>query len=408
MTKARQIPLLFATLLFLYFVLTYGFYAGIASRAPGANDYFSRWMGAREFFLRGIDPYSDAATQQIQIGMYGRLARADEDQVAFAYPLYAALFTLPFLNMPYAWAESFWIALLILLVGGVALALARYFHWSLSPLGLLGLLGFTFLFYPITRGIFLGQFTLVVLASLAGGIALVGWGRDGWAGWVLALSTVKPHVALIALGVVLSWALWHKRWRLLYAFFGAMALLLAFSFLLLPSWLSEFFAAVGAYQTYIQIGPPVQVLSELFLPAQWAQVVVWLVVLALLSALAIQWRQAIHSDWNAFLPTVELAMLVTTFVMIRTATTDQAMLLLIWIHWLARLTRAGYGRWAVLVGASIVCIPWFVFLITLAGSQEAPIATTVVVVLTLAAYWILPVFRDLPLSPLGESGRVAT
>ena len=77
MSRMRQSLLLIATFLVLYCVLAYGFYEGIASRVPGANDYFSRWLGAREFFLRGIDPYSDAATQQIQIGMYGRLARSD-------------------------------------------------------------------------------------------------------------------------------------------------------------------------------------------------------------------------------------------------------------------------------------------------------------------------------------------
>ena len=405
--KPWRILLLVTAVSVLYVGLTYGFYTGIASRVPGANDYFSRWMGARELFLGNGDPYSDAATRQIQIGMYGRPARPDEDQVAFAYPLYAAFLTLPFVNMPYAWAESFWIALLMLLVGGVALTLARYFDWSLSPLGLLGLLAFTFLFYPVLRGIFLGQYTLMVFASLAGGIVLVGRGRDSWSGWVLALSTVKPHVALIALAVILSWALFHKRWRLLRGFFSAMALLLAFSFLLLPSWLSEFIGAVGAYQTYIQIGPPLQVLSQLFFPAPWAQAIVWLAALGLFGTLAAQWRRTIHSDWNAFLPTVELAMLVTTSVMIRTATTDQAMLLLLWIHWLARLGRAGYRRLAVLVGAGVVCIPWFVFLMTLSGNQEAPIATTTLVGLTLVAYWLLPLFRDMSLGPLGESGPVA-
>jgi hypothetical protein len=176
---------------------------------------------------------------------------------------------------------------------------------------------------------------------------------------------------------------------------------------MLPEWLGEFVGAVGAYQTYIQIGSPVQVLSELFLPSPWAQVVVWLAVLVLVGAIANQWRQTIHSSWNSFLPTVELAMLVTTAMMIRTATTDQAMLLLLWIHWLARLARTGKGRMAVVVGVSVVFFPWLVFLTTLTGSQEAPIATTTVVVLTLIGYRILSLLKDRSTRVLGESERVA-
>jgi hypothetical protein len=184
-------------------------------------------------------------------------------------------------------------------------------------------------------------------------------------------------------------------------------LLLAFSFLMLPGWLGEFVGAVRAYQTYIQIGSPVQVLSELFLPSPWAQVVVWLAVLAFFGAIANQWRQTIHSSWNTFLPTVELAMLVTTAVMIRTATTDQAMLLLLWIHWLALLARSGNGGMAIFVAVGVVFFPWLVFLTTLTGSQEAPIATTTVVVLTLIGYRILSPLKDRSTLALGESERVA-
>jgi len=59
------------------------------SRFPGANDFFSRWEGARVFWQKGLSPYSREATLSIQIGMYGRPARPDEDQVLFAYPIVA-------------------------------------------------------------------------------------------------------------------------------------------------------------------------------------------------------------------------------------------------------------------------------------------------------------------------------
>ncbi|MDE3090857.1 MAG: hypothetical protein KGJ80_15885, partial [Chloroflexota bacterium] len=88
-------------------------------------------------------------------------------------------------------------------------------------------------------------------------------------------------------------------------------------------------------------------------------------------------------------PTVELATIFTTAAMLRTATTDQTLLLLPWMHWLARFSRSRGRVAAVLIGTCIIVAPWFVFLATLQGNQEAPIATTTTVTLTLLGYVIL-------------------
>src|SRR5262245_57526620 len=72
----------------LYVALAFGIYNGLTRQQLGANDFYSRWIGARALVLRGQNPYAAEVTQEIQIGMYGQLARPDQDQVAFAYPLY--------------------------------------------------------------------------------------------------------------------------------------------------------------------------------------------------------------------------------------------------------------------------------------------------------------------------------
>lgn len=385
----RKIVFILIVLLVFYFVLTYAFYVGVASRVAGANDFYSRWMGARAVFLKGQDPYSDAVTREIQMGMYGRLARIDEDQVAFAYPLYAAYFAAPLVALPYAWAESLWVAFLIMVLVGACILFARSVGWSLAPLGLLALLAIALTFYPALRGIFLGQYALLVFGSMAMGIAMLVWERDGLAGWVLAVSTVKPHVAVIALIVIFSWAVWHKRWRVLVGFISAMALLLGGSFLLLPSWFGEFIRALGEYKSYIQIGPPVQVIGELFLSPPWSEIAAIGISILLIGWLIHRWRRTIGADVKSFLPTIELALIVTTAAMVRTATTDQTLLLLPWLHWLGELNHLGHRVMVVLIGISIIVIPWAIFLSTLVGNQEAPIATTSGVVLTLIGYFIM-------------------
>lgn len=376
-------------LLSLYSLLTFAFYNGVASRVLGANDFYSRWMGARALFLAGKDPYSNAVTREIQIGMYGRPALADEDQVAFAYPLYASFLAAPLVALPYAWAESFWIAFLIFAIVGASILFARWVEWPQTPWGPLALLAFVLTFYPAQRGVFLGQFALLVYASLAIGIVLVAWEHDGFAGCFFAIATVKPHVAILALLVILSWAVWHKRWRVWVGFVSAMAFLLIASFLLLPNWLTEFFTALGAYQSYIQIGSPLQVLSGLLLGLPWSNFVTIALSATLFCVLLYKFWRTIGDGWREFFPTIELAIIVTTFAMIRTATTDQTLLLLLWIRRIAWLHRAGDRWWTILISIGIVAAPWVVFLITLKGNQESPIATTTTVVITIIASLIL-------------------
>ena len=55
----------------------------------GGNDFYPRWVGGCALLREGLNPYSEAVTLRIQEGMYGRPAWPDEDQVAFAYPLYS-------------------------------------------------------------------------------------------------------------------------------------------------------------------------------------------------------------------------------------------------------------------------------------------------------------------------------
>ena len=156
-----QVIALVVLLAVLYLALAHGIYTALTQRVLGANDFYSRWVGARVLFLRGENPYSDAVTREIQIGMYGRLALPDEDQVAFAYPLYTAFAVAPLVALPYAQAQALWMTLLIFTATGGVLILARLDRIALKPSMFVALLLGALMYYPSVRGIFLGQFALV-------------------------------------------------------------------------------------------------------------------------------------------------------------------------------------------------------------------------------------------------------
>jgi hypothetical protein len=180
-------------------------------------------------------------------------------------------------------------------------------------------------------------------------------------------------------------------------------LVLAAATILLPSWLSEFLGALGKYTDYIQIGPPLQVWAEMLSPSDLSAVFTGIGVLVLAVAFLWKWARSITGTWHAYMPTIEFAMLFTTLAMLRTATTDQSMLLLLWISWFSTLFRTRPAL-AFASATLILLVPWLIFLATLTGNQEAPIATTSAVGLTLAGYLVFETkilrSRLLPEKPL--------
>ena len=98
-------------------------YALFTTRFPSGNDFYSRWVGGCVLLRERMNPYSDAVTLRIQEGMYGRPAYPNEDQVAFAYPLYSLLFFWPLcFTDNYPLVQAIWFCLLLAgLVGAIVL-----------------------------------------------------------------------------------------------------------------------------------------------------------------------------------------------------------------------------------------------------------------------------------------------
>ncbi|MGB8646401.1 MAG: glycosyltransferase family 87 protein [Anaerolineae bacterium] len=385
----REVIILTLVLVLVYFTLAYALYAGITSHVAGANDYFSRWMGAKLLIEKGMDPYSDAVTQQIQLGMWGRVLNPDEDQVAFAYPLYVVFFTWPLVGLAYPLAQALWMTMLAMLIGGAMIAFGAQFKWPLTRLGFPALIGLTFLIYPTVRGLFSGQYVLITCASLAMGIVLISRRREGWAGAVLALGMVKPHIAILPLAVILGWGLWHRRWRLLGGFTAAMAVMGCGAMLLVPQWPLEFIAALTRYYGYYRVPPPIQVLTEIVLLEPFAGIAASALSLIMYAWLGYCFIRTVRNGWDELLPTIQLAMIVTTMAMLRTASSDQTILLMFWIPWMSHWL-SGPRRWiAPVMALVLIGVPWATFFYNLHGSDENIITTTAMVTLTLAAYLVV-------------------
>ncbi len=180
-----------------YLLLAYGTYSLFTSQIPSGNDFYPRWRGTRALIMERRDPYSDEFTLEIQQGMYRRPAREDEDQVAFAYPLYVAVVILPFSFFPYPQAQVPCISFLVLPTLVAVTIILRAFDWSPPPVGRL----------------------------------------------VLALWATQPESDLLT-GLI------QRRDRIPVGFFPAIAVFVLLSLVLLPTWILSFISELSRYQTY--------------------------------------------------------------------------------------------------------------------------------------------------------------
>jgi len=353
-------------------------YRLFTSPYPGANDFASRWGGARAFWLDGLSPYSNEATRQIQLIIYGRPIAPEEEQEfdpgLFAYPFYTVFLLLPLSWLSYPLAEAIWLVFLELcLFGGLLLALDLY-DWR-PPRWLLACTAvWAFLFYPHARALILGQFAVFVFAMVALTLWALKRRRDVLAGACLALSTVKPQMVFLLIPLLLWWALWERRWRFVGSFLGGMALLMGASWLAEPSWVYGFLHQITRYPSYTALGSPIWILAHIIFPAlgawgEWALSVLALVYLIGAAWGALRGRAPELLGWA-----VGLCLIVANLVALRTATTNYVVLLLPLVMLFRALQRSRFGSWLVcLIEAGLLVGMWVLFLTTVVDKFEHPV-----------------------------------
>jgi hypothetical protein len=346
------------------------------SRYPGANDFYSRYGGARAFWIDRLNPYGEAASLQIQNGIYGRPAARDEDPGYFAYPFYTIILMGPLALLPYPWAEAIWLVLIEACLVGAFVLLADLFGWRPPTWLLVTGMIWTITFYPAARGLFLGQPGIVVYLLEVLTIWALARQHEVVAAIALALSTIKPQMGFLLVPFLLLWGLRFQRWRFVVGFAALWGALVVVSLLLQPSWFGDWLAQLQLYPEYTAIGSPVWVIAHVYLPSLGQPGEVALTV-GLLGLMAWAWWQTLwRQEASKFLWTVALTLTVTHLVALRTATPHFVVFILVLVFYFQEITRASARRAPVLVLAVMVVLTlslWWLFLRTVINRFEHPI-----------------------------------
>jgi hypothetical protein len=377
-------------------------YAAVHGRPRGIlSDLYPRWVGTRELLVHHRDPYSAEVTREIQTGYYGRpldpgRPEDPKDEQRFAYPVYVVFLLAPTAVMPFPAVRVVFAWTLGILTLISVLLWLRVLRWRPSGTVQAILVVLILGSFATVQGIKLQQLSLLVGSLLAVSAALLASGQLVLAGVVLAVTTIKPQLALLPAAWLMLWALsgWRERQRLFWGFAGAGALLAAGGEYLLPGWVGRFAEGVAAYERYTDSGSLLDVLATRTGGAL-------LTILFVTSTAAACWRlRREPAGSEGFNLALALVLTVTVVIVPMVAPYNQLLLLpgvfLIVRSWKEIWQKNGISRAACSAAALIVFWPWIASLTLVLASLVLPAATV-------QRAWAVPLWIDLeiPLAVLG-------
>jgi hypothetical protein len=276
-------------------------------------------------------------------------------------------------SLPFPLVQRGFGALLWLLAGASVLLWLRALRWRPRNATLAIFVILTLGSLPVAQAIKLQQLSLLVASLLAGSLAAVAGGYLVTSGVLLALATVKPQLAGLAVLWLIGWTLrdWRGRQRLIWSFGCTMLALLIASQVVLPGWIGHFVIAVKDYQRYTH---NVSVLELLFGSVVGNSLAG---ILILISA-ALSWPLMKDSADSAnFAKSLGLVMALSVVIVPMYAPYNQVLLLPV-IMLLVRDAKILWQanrptRVVCLISAAIPCWPWVASLgLMLASLMIAP------------------------------------
>ncbi len=381
MIKRRDIFILIFLFLLLFGLESFVTYRVLTSQTPGANDYYSRWHGARALLVEGRNPYGLDVTEEIQ-----PIIKIDPSEVGrggFNYPLHVIFIFWPLAYLSYPWAQAIWMVMLQWFTIGMAVALLGWQRWKPGVSELIIVILAVLTFYITVRSIFLGQFTLPVTFFLAACLWALQKERDVLAGMLLAATSIKPQMVLFVGIWFVIWAIGQRRWRFLGGLFGGGAAMLVGSMALYPPWPLAFYEDIGRYQRFAGGRNPLAMLLEMV----WKGYPGWVftaVSTLLILGMLWTWWQGRRGEETLFNRALFWSIIVGIFITFQTGTTNQTLLLIPMFAWTMQAVKR-WGKWPAFAGFLLLSVGvWTLFFNTISGDYENPVLFLPLPLLSLA------------------------
>jgi hypothetical protein len=294
------------------------------------GDLYPGWVGTRELFLHGRNPYGEEVSREIQMGFYGHAIRQTYgrpgvvDEQRFAYPVYVVLLLAPGTHADFLKVQKVAIFVLGTLTIVAAFLCMGALKWHPPPLLTLAIALFLLSSPQVGQGLRLQQLGLLVGFFLAFAIWCITRGYYATAGVLLALATIKPQMIVICIAWLFLWTLgdWNKRWPFVAGFGASLVVLIAIGEFLLHAWIAYFLAGLVAYGKYVA---PQSLIR--FALGDWAGG--GLAIVGLIILVTYAWRhRTVTADSAVFLRILSLFLIASTLVLPLFPVFNQVLLLL--------------------------------------------------------------------------------
>jgi hypothetical protein len=178
----------------LAFFIVFSLWNIAATTDFGESDFMIYWAAA--YLIRnGQNPYNLELIKEIQAA---QVHWKPEVHTIAWNPPFLFVFLLPFAWMPFLIAKFAWLITSILIVITAALMLIYVYMKDASPRTRLIFLAFSVAFPAVITGLYMGQVTFLVFWGLVASLFLIKKEQWFWAGAALILTSIKPHIVLLA------------------------------------------------------------------------------------------------------------------------------------------------------------------------------------------------------------------
>jgi hypothetical protein len=239
--------------------------AFVMSSVPFTDDFVLPWAAGRLWLLDGESPYAPSIIQQSAsvIDETPFLASLPDTPV-YSQPLLSLVIYLPLSLISYAAARVIWMTILAICVGLIGFFAIQLSGWKGSPFVQFGAILLMVFWLPGASAILAGQIAPIIIVLILAGVYLVVNDQDTTAGLLLSLTfSFFPTSGLILI-VLLIWGISVRRWSLLSGYFSGVIFLLVISWLVMPSWFTEWAAIMlDTYQGWGWVSTPLMNLARL-------------------------------------------------------------------------------------------------------------------------------------------------
>jgi len=332
----------------------------------GQGRYIIRHSASQALLRNGVNPYSEQLLEWFIKQDYQIANQIQDGQFKLKLPLYSLLLYMPlsFLKNP-AVGQAVWMMLQEVMLIGLVVMIFDLLEWS-PPFWVQGLLLLLALgFFHSVQAIAESGIVIVVSMFLVILLKSVKNEYDQISGVLLGLLMIAPSLSL---GVVLFTLLWmgsKKRFRIVFSFLATFGILLVISLIIIPEWLINYFQVFIAGGVFTD-GKMLIGKIALITPGIFVQMRL-ILALGLCSLLLSEWYSFRKADFDGYLWTVVVTLVISCFFVPLQDSTPYVVLLpglMLVIRGIDARWVSGGVRYAAIILAFVLFIPWMIFIFT--------------------------------------------